>query len=90
MKEFTYLDLKDYLDKADKYDEPKTIKMYQITRDSQGRTCIKAVVYLRTALICWSLISESPDELADTLIEIRDHGHAQGRIAEVAPAIRMG
>ena len=88
MKEFTYTDLKDYLDKADKYDEGKTIKMYQ--DQTLLKVSLRAVVYLRTALIAWEETSKDSETIAWAIDLLEQHGHKRGRILEVAPAIRMG
>lgn len=83
MKEFTYQHLEDYLDKADKYDDPKIIKMVEVSSVEESKFyTIKAMVYLRTALICWETKVKLGD--VDPLRKVlKEHGHAEGRVVEV-------
>ena len=86
MKEFTYLNLEEYLDKADKYDEPKIVKMFEVSTkegESQLIHSVKALVYLRTALICWESKLVGVNELSELRKVFKEHGHAEGRVVEV-------
>lgn len=83
MKEFWYDDLDKYLSVADAYDNPKTVKMYElVTISEQGKKLLRAVTYLRTALIGWQRKVTQQDK--DGFMEKLDaHNHGLGFILEV-------
>ena len=84
MKEFTYLNLEEYLDKADKYEDPKIIKIVQVdAKEEANLYCVKAMVYLRTALICWEDKNIDLDRVRSDKKILKEHGHAEGRVVEV-------
>ena len=83
MKEFWFLSIDEYLEKADKYDNPKTVKMYEVlTVEELGKRLFRAVAYLRTSIIGFQAVVESAkvEELAK---KCSVHGHSQGVMLEV-------
>ena len=86
MREFTYNNLEDYLQKADCYDDPKIIKIVEVTvKDNPKLANVKAIVYLRTALICWESSSlQGLNEINSLKKTLKEHNHAEGRVCEVA------
>jgi len=48
MKEFWYSSIDDYLEKSDAYDNPKTVKIYEIlTVEQIGKKLFRTITYLR-------------------------------------------
>lgn len=83
VKEFTYNNLDEYLDKADKYEDPKIIKIVEMSAKEESNLYnLKAMVYLRTALLCWEG-KGGLDVVKELLKELKQHGHAEGRVVEV-------
>lgn len=75
MKEITFTNFDDYLTKADAYDDPKTIKIFDDT------VCL---TFLRTHLIQWK------GKVTVGLVEkLRGHGHFKAIIEDVTPAGRL-
>ena len=85
MKEFTYKELEDYLQKADTYEDPKIVKMFEVTvKDDPKLANVKAMVYLRTALICWESSSlQGLNEVSALRKTLKEHNHCEGRVVEV-------
>ena len=79
MKEFYYDKLDDYLEKSDTYTDAKTIKIYEII----STTHIKAITYLRTALIGCML--SYPEEYNSIIERLEKHNHKKGKMIEQAP-----
>jgi len=83
MKEFWYKYIDEYLEKADTYDNPKIVKMFEILGTEEiGKKLFRAVTYLRTAIIGFQeVVDESKiDELAK---KCKAHEHSEGVIIEV-------
>lgn len=82
-KEFWYSDIDDYLKMSDNYDNPKTVKMYEIsTTERPAERLFRAVTYLRTAVIGFQKTTADMymDELAK---KCQAHNHCQGIILEI-------
>jgi len=75
MKEITYANFEDYLVKADAYEDPKTIKIYN------SSVCL---TFLRTHLIQWK--GPITTELGNKL---REHEHFRATIEDVTPVGRL-
>ncbi|MHA3965035.1 MAG: hypothetical protein AM325_016020 [Candidatus Thorarchaeota archaeon SMTZ1-45] len=83
MKEFWYDDIDRYLKLADAYDNPKTVKMYELVNSSEpGKKLLRAVTYLRTALVGWQKLV-TQDTKDDFIVKLESHGHSLGVILEV-------
>lgn len=83
MKEFWYNSIEDYLEKSDHYDNPKTLKMFEmVNSDTPPLKILRAVTYLRTALIGWQMkINQDDYKAFKEKLEI--HDHCLGVILEV-------
>ena len=68
---------------SDNYDNPRTIKMFEVTSVEEiGKKLLKVVTYLRTSLIGHQKVVEE-SEITDMIKKCKAHGHAQGTILEV-------
>ncbi len=88
MKHFTYTNLNDYLKIADAHEDVKTIKIVEELKHLNGNSpCIgvRAVTYLRTALIQWVLYEDRKGKREDLIRDLKKHHHAPGMMREVAP-----
>lgn len=83
MKEFWYENIDEYLVMADANDNPKTIKMFSIEKIDGDRVLLKAVTYLRTALMGWQKKFATLMETAEYVQKLATHGHFRGVILEV-------
>ena len=83
MKEFYYTNLEEYLKKADAYDNPKQLKMFEVNRTNipEMKDMI-AVTYIRTALFGWrARVAE--EKVEEIVSQLRAHDHARGVMLEV-------
>lgn len=83
MKEFWYSDIEKYLDKADQYDNPKTVKMYEISEVEGNKKLFKAVVNCRTYIIGFQGVTTDLNKIKELSEKCEKHKHAQGIILEV-------
>ena len=86
MKEITYTEFNDYIEKSKAFDDPKIVKVYTLWNTGECgsvRMC-KGVTFLRTWLLQWK--GESSNEILEAL---RDSGHKKGRITDVVPMGRV-
>ena len=83
MKEFWFTEVGDYLVMADVNDNLKTIKMFSIENIDGGRVLLKAVTYLRTALMGWQKKFATSGETTEYISKLTTHGHFRGVILEV-------
>ena len=86
MKEITYTEFNDYIEKSKAFDDPKIIKIYNTwdLATSTPFTACKAVTFLRTWLIQWQ--GKSTREALEILVE---SGHRKGKIIDVVPMGRV-
>ncbi len=92
MKHFRYFDLDDYLEKANAYPDPKTVKMFTITRSDPGYvTVVYAIVNLHSSCIDYrqeiTPINEDERDKSIESIEIllKEAGHKKGKVIESSP-----
>lgn len=88
MKEFWYKNIDEYLEMADNYDNPKTVKMYEMSKvEEQDKALFRAVTYLRTSVIGFQIKAETSgvgeDALHTLVTKCESHDHKQGIILEV-------
>lgn len=79
MKEITYTEFNDYIEKSKAFEDPKIIKLY----NEKDKTC-RAVTFLRTWLIQWQ--GETSRQVVEILVE---SGHKKGKILDVVPMGRV-
>ena len=83
MKEFYYNSLDEYLAKADQYDNPKQVKLFEIGKSESSFTVkFMAVTYLWSAMIGWQAVV-SKKYLKELMEKMKSHGHSQGIVLEV-------
>lgn len=92
MKHFRYTHLEDYLEKTNAYPDPKTIKIFSITRSDPGyATVIYAIVNLHSSCIDYrqEIIPIDEDErekfIRDIETLLEESGHKQGKVIESSP-----
>ena len=76
MKEITYVNLQDYLEKSKAFDDPKVVKVYC---DSDQGLC-RATTFMRTWLFKW--VGTGSESVIKSLEE---SGHKKGRIQDIVP-----
>lgn len=83
MKEFWYSVLEDYLSKAEAYDNPKQLKMFEVNDTVVSeKKLVRAVTYIRTALFGWQE-EVTKEEVEGISTRLRSCGHSRGVILEV-------
>ncbi len=80
MKHFRYSDLEDYIEKANAYPDPKTVKMVSL-KD----TVIYAIVNLHSSCIDYRVEFSSVESAEDVFTYLKDAGHKEGTVIESAP-----
>lgn len=82
MKEITYTEFNDYIEKSKAFDDPKVIKVYKTweTGESGSVRWCKAITFLRTWLLQWT--GQPSREVVENLVE---SGHKKGKIIDVVP-----
>lgn len=82
-KEFWYHNIEDFLEKSDAYDNPKTVKIYEIATVEQiGKKLFRAVTYLRTSIIGFQVVVDSA-AVEDLAKKCEAHGLKQGVVLEI-------
>ena len=82
MKEITYTEFNDYIEKSKAFDDPKVAKIYTLWDAGEFgsvRMC-KAVTFLRTWLLQWE--GKSSNEILEVL---KESGHRSGKIQDIVP-----
>lgn len=80
MKHFRYTHLEDYLEKANAYPDPKTVKIVSL-RD----TTVYAVVNLHSSCIDYRLEFDSIESAQKAVGSLKSTGHKEGTVIETAP-----
>ena len=88
MKQFTIENISNYLDKANAYDNPKTMKVVQVQVVSEGLIRVRAVTFPQTFIIEWTqdLVSEDAKTWIDQLEAV---GHVRGTVKDVTTGPRI-
>lgn len=77
------MNIEDFLDKSDAYDNPKTVKVYEVSVvEKLGKKLFRAVTYLRTSIIGFQKVVDS-SAVEDLAKKCEAHGLKQGIILEV-------
>ena len=86
MKEITYTEFNDYIEKSRAFDDPKVVKVYTLwdTGEFGATRMCKAITFLRTWLLQWKGITSN--EIIESLTE---SGHRKGKIIDVVPMGRV-
>jgi len=75
--------LEKYLKKADAHDNPKQLKMFEVTKVSENSIDVIAVTYLRTYLIGIQKKFTTMVEVDAFVNTLEEHEHDRGVILEV-------
>ena len=84
MREFWYMNISDYLEKADAYNDPKYIKLYETADTEEGKE-FRAYTYLRTSLIGYRKVIKDNEDIKGLELKCIVHGHKSGIMFEVSP-----
>ena len=83
IKEFWYTGIEEYLSMSDNYDNPKTVKIFEISKtDKAYEWRVRAVTFLRTSMIGFSKCG-TMKEIEELAKSCENHKHAQGVILDV-------